>query len=186
MEYYAHISEDSLRRQTVEEHLRGTAKLCRTFAEAFDAGPQGELAGGTHDEGKCTAGFQDRLLHGGPRVDHSSAGALLCCQREDLFSAVCVAGHHTGLPDVGNAKTDRSSDNTFWGRMARAREGKYLEKCGESGVELPPKPRSVPPVRSALQCSFWTRMLYSCLVDADFLDTEAFMNGDRGRGGYAA
>lgn len=184
MEYYAHISEDGLRRQTVAEHLRGTAELCRAFAAEFGAGEEGALAGGTHDQGKCTKGFQDRLLRGGPKVDHSAAGALLCCQSGDLFSAVCVAGHHTGLPDVGNAKTDRASDNTFWGRMARARAGKYLEQCGESGLELPLRPQSEPPVRSALQSAFWTRMLYSCLVDADFLDTEKFMTGDRGRGGY--
>ena len=183
MEYYAHVSDDGLRRQTVAEHLEGTAALCRKFAAAFDAGEYGELAGLTHDLGKCTKGFQDRLLRGGPRVDHSTAGALLCDKRNP-FAAVCVAGHHSGLPDVGNRRVDRSSDSTFFGRMKRGTEQRYLEQCGESGVELPPLSRSVPPIKNDLQASFWTRMLYSCLVDADFLDTEAFMNGDRGRGGY--
>ena len=183
MEYYAHVSDDGLRRQTVAEHLEGTAALCRKFAAAFDAGEYGELAGLTHDLGKCTKGFQDRLLRGGPRVDHSTAGALLCDKRNP-FAAVCVAGHHTGLPDVGNRKVDRSSDSTFCGRMKRGTEQHYLERCGDSGVALPPLFRSVPPIKNDLQASFWTRMLYSCLVDADFLDTERFMNGERGRGGY--
>ena len=183
MEYYAHISDDGLRRQTVTEHLEGTAALCREFAAAFGAGEYGELAGLAHDLGKCTEGFQNRLLHGGPIVDHATAGALFC-DRQNSFAAVCVAGHHTGLPDVGNRKMDRPSDSTFCGKMKRGAEQKYLERCGESGVEFPPPPRSVPPIRSNLQASFWTRMLYSCLVDADFLDTEAFMSGDRGRGGY--
>ena len=183
MEYYAHVSDDGLRRQTVAEHLEGTAALCRKFAAAFDAGEYGELAGLTHDLGKCTKGFQDRLLRGGPRVDHATAGALLCDKRNS-FAAVCVAGHHTGLPDVGNRKVDRSSDSTFCGRMKRGTEQRYLERCGDSGVALPPLSRSVPPIKNDLQASFWTRMLYSCLVDADFLDTERFMNGERGRGGY--
>ena len=183
MEYYAHISEDGLRCQTVAEHLTGTASLCRKFAAAFDAGEDGQLAGLTHDWGKCTEGFQNRLLRGGPKVDHATAGALLCDKRNS-FAAVCVAGHHTGLPDVGNRKVDRSSDSTFCGRMKRGTERHDLERCGESGVELPPLPGSIPPIKSNLQASFWTRMLYSCLVDADFLDTEAFMKGDRGRSGY--
>ena len=183
MIYYAHVSADGQRRQTVAEHCHGTASLCREFAADFGAGESGELAGLTHDRGKCTEGFQNRLLRGGPRVDHATAGAMLCSER-NLLAAVCVAGHHTGLPDVGNQKVDRSPDSTFWGKMKRGAERHALERCGDSGVELPPPGRSVPPIQNNLQASFWMRMLYSCLVDADFLDTEAFMNGDRGRGGY--
>lgn len=183
MEYYAHVSNDGLRYQTVAEHLKGTASLCRAFAAVFDAGEYGELAGLAHDMGKCTEGFQNRLLHDGPKVDHATAGAL-CCDKLNFFAAVCVAGHHTGLPDVGNQKMDASSDSTFFGKMKRGTEQHYLEQCGESGVVLPPMSRSVPPVKSNLQASFWIRMLYSCLVDADFLDTEAFMNGDCGPDGY--
>ena len=183
MVYYAHISADGQRRQTVAEHLEGTATLCREFAADFDAGESGELVGLTHDHGKCTEGFQNRLLRGGPRVDHATAGALLC-GKQNPFAAICVAGHHTGLPDFGSRKVDRPFDNTFCGKMKWGAERHYLERCGESGVELPPPSRFVPPIKSNLQASFWTRMLYSCLVDADFLDTEAFMNGDRGRGGY--
>ena len=182
MVYYAHVSEDGLRRQTVAEHLKGTAALCRAFAAAFGAEADGELAGLTHDFGKCTEAFQKRLLENGKKVDHATAGAMLC-EKRNLFAAICIAGHHTGLPDVGNRKFDRSSDGTFYGKLRRGEEQGYLKKCGESGVELPPPSQFVPPIKSNLQASFWMRMLYSCLVDADFLDTEIFMNGDRGRGG---
>ena len=34
--------------------------------------------------------------------------------------------------------------------------------------------------------ALYTRMLFSCLVDADFLDTEAALQGRQPRGGYAS
>lgn len=182
MEYYAHVSDDGLRRQTVAEHLEGTAALCRAFAADFGAEAEGELMGLAHDLGKCTEGFQDRLLRGGPRVDHSTAGMLACMRMERPSAAACVAGHHGGLPDVGN-RYDRAGEGTFFGRLRKGTEGHYLERCGESGVTLPDLPPETPE-KDMLKLSFRMRMLYSCLVDADFLDTEAFMNGERGRGGY--
>ena len=75
MEYCAHISDDG-RRQTVAEHLTGTAALCRAFAGAFGAEAEGELMGLAHDIGKCTDSFQKRLLEDGPIVDHATAGAV--------------------------------------------------------------------------------------------------------------
>lgn len=70
--YLAHLTEDG-RTQTILEHLKGTASLCSAFAAAFDAEAQGHLAGMAHDIGKYSAAFQ-RRLHGGPKVDHASAG----------------------------------------------------------------------------------------------------------------
>lgn len=66
MEFLAHISDDG-RKQTVQEHLEGTARLCSEFAAEFDAAEQGYLAGISHDIGKYTEAFQ-RRLHGGPKV----------------------------------------------------------------------------------------------------------------------
>ena len=69
-------------------------------------------------------------------------------------------------------------------RLLKGRDEQCLGRCGESGVALSPPTVSAAQKLDPLQASFWTRMLYSCLVDADFLDTERFMNGDPGRGGY--
>ena len=90
--YYAHIREDG-KKQTVEEHLRGTAERCAAFASAFGEENRGSLLGYAHDIGKCSEAFQKRLL-GGPKVDHATAGAMECAKiREDL-AACCVIGHH--------------------------------------------------------------------------------------------
>ncbi len=183
MKYYAHISPDGLRRQTVAEHLTGTAALCQSFAAAFGAEADGELMGLAHDLGKCTDGFQKRLLDGGPKVDHATAGAIACAKMGRIEAAICVAGHHSGLSDFGNLKTDHAGDATFCGRLKKGIGEQYLEHCGESGVSLP---RLQPEVleQNKLKLSFQIRMLYSCLVDADYLDTEHFMNGDLGRARY--
>ena len=187
MAYYAHVRQDETtgdrQFQTVAEHLRGTAALSRGFASAFGAAADGEAVGLLHDIGKCTEAFQNRLLRGGPRVDHATAGAVACALRGWLNLAACVAGHHGGLPDFGNARQDRAGDATLCGRLKKGMAEKLLERCGDSGVEPVALFDSTAPMER-MQASFWTRMLYSCLVDADFLDTEQFMDGARGRGGY--
>ena len=187
LQYYAHVREsanDNKKYQTVAQHLTGTAELCRGFAAAFGADADGELAGLAHDIGKCTEEFQNRLLNDGPIVDHATAGAMACAMQGNRYVAACVAGHHGGLPDFGNMRTARKDDGTFYGRLLKGRDEQCLGRCGDSGVTLPPPTVSAAQKLTPLQASFWIRMLYSCLVDADFLDTEQFMNGERGRGGY--
>lgn len=185
--YYAHLrhSPDSngTEYQTVKDHLTGSAKFCSEFAADFGAEDTGNLVGLAHDIGKCSPEFQDRILRNGPLVDHSGAGAVACAKQNNIFAAACVAGHHAGLPDFGNLKASRAGDGTLYGRLKKAIENDYLDSCGDSGVTLPQVP-AAPPCADNLQRSFWTRMLYSCLVDADYLDTEIFMTGDPGRGQY--
>lgn len=168
--YYAHIRNDGAV-QTVKEHLEGTARRCSEFASAFGESERGYMLGLAHDIGKNSDEFQNRL-RGGPKVDHATAGALECSKIGELMAANCVIGHHGGLPDFGN-KTDPAGYPTFIGRLKKGSNGgipKY--ECNillESGVPMPQ-------FKNGYECSFMTRMLYSCLVDADYLDTEAFMS----------
>ena len=90
LQYYAHVRENANGRkeyQTVAQHLTGTAELCREFAAAFGADADGDLAGLSHDIGKCTDAFQDHLLNDGPTVDHATAGAMACAMRMMVRSA---------------------------------------------------------------------------------------------------
>lgn len=173
-EYLAHVGQNGAA-QTVLAHLNQTAALCSRFAAAFGAEEQGRLAGLAHDIGKYSDAFQ-RRLNGGPKVDHATAGAWECAQRGQIFAAFAVAGHHGGLPD-GGSRTDRSDGGTFWARINRADAGELPPyDAWRQEVTLPKAPF---PALSPGQAEgmFFTRMLYSCLVDADFLDTEAFMAG---------
>lgn len=74
-DYVAHISEDGERVESVETHLRQVAQLASTFAEGFGAASWAYSAGIAHDIGKFSPAFQRRILHDGPKVDHSTAGA---------------------------------------------------------------------------------------------------------------
>lgn len=172
--YLAHLTEDG-RTQTILEHLKGTASLCSAFAAAFDAEAQGQLAGMAHDIGKYSAAFQ-RRLHGGPKVDHASAGAFECLKAQQLAAAFAISGHHGGLPD-GGGRGDAAGAGTFWGRINRASQGRLEDyHAWQSEFSLPHA--NIPAFAGKkLDGMFFTRMLLSCLVDADYTDTGAFMGG---------
>lgn len=182
MKYLAHISEDN-REQTVLEHLNATAELCSKFAAPFGAEQLGRLAGLAHDIGKYSSAFQRRLRGSPEKVDHSTAGAAECCKIGQDNAAFAVAGHHGGLPD-GGGQGDSPEESTYIGRMKKAALGK-LDTYDEWQQELNLPSCSRPKFSNPFDEMFFTRMLYSCLVDADFLDTETFMAGkapERGGG----
>lgn len=183
MRYLAHIAGDG-RVQTVAEHLRGTGALAAGFASAFGGEEDAYLAGTLHDIGKYTPEFQARL-QGGAVVDHATAGAVEACALRKLPVALAIAGHHGGIPDFGNLCADTADDPTFCGRIKRkvSPDPIWRQEC--------PPPASHAPVwlsdKDFPSYAFYTRMLYSCLVDGDFQDTQNFMNGTPSpRGQYAS
>ena len=174
MTYLAHIAGDG-RKQTAAEHLNGTAERCALFAAPFGAEELGRLAGLSHDLGKYSMEFQ-RRLDNGPKVDHATAGAFACWRMGQPLAAFAAAGHHGGLPD-GGTQGDSPDAGTFLGRMKRAERG-GLPDCSAWTEEIAlPSPAPPPCGTEPLSQIFFTRMLFSCLTDADFLDTEAFMDG---------
>lgn len=178
--YYAHIREDGTE-QSVEEHLTGTGRRSGSFAADFGEEARGRLIGDAHDIGKRSQAFQKRL-NGGPKVDHATAGALECAKIGEEMIACCVMGHHGGLPDYGNPRMDYPGAPTFVGRLRKGMNGDIPPYCWEGKLQ---KPGDRPQISDYYTLSMWIRMLYSCLVDADFLDTEAFMSGSNaGRSGY--
>lgn len=176
----AHVSEDG-RKQTVVEHLNGTAELAEQFAAVFGAGGYGRCLGMLHDAGKFSAEFQKHILQGGPKVDHSTAGAQAILNSSPtgvgLMLAYCAAGHHSGLPD-GGSRADPSGTPTLAGRRKRiVPDFREFYRAVDLSASLP---KVAPPIRlvgkGGFTAAFLIRMLFSCLVDADFLDTERFMS----------
>lgn len=179
--YVSHLA-DGGRVERVADHLREVADMASDFARPFGAEQWAHVAGKSHDIGKYSVAFQRRVLQGGTKVDHSTAGAWELFKRRMPLLAYCVAGHHGGLPD-GGAKTDVYG-STLAVRLRKAKEGE-MPSYGAFAreVELPGTVLSAPANMGSVQrgdlfpLSFLTRMLFSCLVDADYLCTERFMRG---------
>lgn len=171
-EYYAHQREDGTL-QTVLEHLEGTAEYARAFGKAACMEEEAAYAAMAHDLGKFTPGFQRRLLAGGGKVDHATAGMIEALSARHNLAAFAIAGHHAGLPDLGTP-ADTQNDSTLRGKSKRKSGGKIEDySCYHSFLNLIPPPPL--PDADASTDFLRTKMLYSCLVDADWLDTERFV-----------
>ena len=176
-----HIQDERV--QSLTDHLDGTMRLAEGFGAGMGLGAEAGLLGAIHDEGKDTAAFQD-YIHGRKhrRVDHSTAGAKSFFENGhigwlQLIGALCVAGHHAGIPDLGS-KVDCAGTSTLNGRMKKCipsirHPQRYLIDSTCLDVD---HLNTFIEKRNTLDVMILTRMLFSCLVDADFLDTEAFMN----------
>lgn len=182
MKYYAHSLEGQPpeKWQRLEEHLQNVAETAAEFAAVFGAKKWGWFAGLAHDAGKATSVFQRRLEGSPERVDHSTFGARLARERGGqlgLLLAYAVAGHHGGLPDGGEQETQLHF---------RLQYGKVPKDVALlPTVELPSDlslPFKLSRDRAGFSLSFFTRMIFSCLVDADFLDTEGFCAPDKSQG----
>lgn len=186
--YCAHVRPEDGRKESIADHLHEVAEMASEFASVFGAETWAYAAGLAHDIGKYSDAFQHRILGGGPVVDHSTAGAYEIDELGLSALAYCIAGHHGGLPD-GGTKTDEPGDPTLHGRLLKAAEGgvhPYEAFRGEIDLQKPDTPRffaqSFKPSEECFALAFLTRMIFSCLVDADFLCTERFMSGDAREG----
>ena len=183
MKYIAHVRPQDGEVQTVAAHLNGTAERCEAFAAAFGCGALGRLTGLLHDVGKYQLSFQRRINGETIRVDHATPGAKAAAETlKNPIVALCVAGHHGGMPDAGNRALDTDCDVTLFGRMKREMQDYDAYK-----TEIIPVPAAIPDWarQDGMGTFMLTHMLFSCLVDADYLDTEAFMQGAASRGGGA-
>lgn len=183
--YIAHINEESGAVQTVKEHSEGTAELCEAFAVKEMKEPASTVAQ-LHDIGKYGERFQHKIRGDSSiRVEHSGSGAV---EATKLFKgpmgwmmAYCIAGHHAGLPD-GGLKTDEEDEATLHGRLKRDFD-EYRQY--EDDIEVPEIDESAFAAFLAQDCNndikklidkfaFLTRYCFSCLTDADSIDTGRF------------
>jgi CRISPR-associated endonuclease/helicase Cas3 len=202
--FLAHVRKDASgfwQENLLETHLQDVSELAAQFAGSFGVihAPWAALAGRWHDLGKYNPAFQKYLrtqtgyvedahlenLADSRRVDHSTAGARHAMARLASASsnpqgklaarilAYIIAGHHAGLGNwYGELEQRLRADNFEKEAIYNASlaQGIPDEILSAEPLELP-RPKG----KSKLWASLWIRMLFSCLVDADFLDTEEFM-----------
>jgi CRISPR-associated endonuclease/helicase Cas3 len=167
--------------ETMAEHEEQVAELAEAFASAFGCGPYGKFLGLAHDLGKYRPDFQRRIWGENIPAEHAIVGACWVMELlgDDIGTplAFAIAGHHAGLANHIDAK-----DTAMAALKDRLREKRdMLEQVRARVVALPrPDFNTLPPMTLAPdRRAFWTRMLFSALVDADFLATERFMNPGR-------
>ena len=198
MEYIAHLKYNEATQnwvfQSLEDHLQGTAKLSGSFAAEWNDGELGFLEGLIHDIGKYSVDFQKYIRYEksgysteyAAKPDHSSAGAIYAAEAisnllPGNFSRIVsyqIAGHHAGLL---NWYKESSDSGSLKERLAKT------DLLNQIRPLLPEKPDLPKQIRGFCggkltnldDLHVWIRMMFSCLVDADFLDTETFMQPEK-------
>lgn len=174
------------------EHLIGVAELAAEFAASY--GPSwARLAGQWHDLGKYRPRFQNyiRKVSGfefeadahisgeAGKAPHSTAGAVRACDRFGIpgrVLAYLVAGHHAGLADWFGGLRERLNQPAARDELDEALATQPPQHILDAG-NFTPDLSEIPGGKAGF--ALWVRMLFSALVDADFLDTEAYMDADK-------
>lgn len=199
MEYYAHTREDG-ERQTVKAHLTGVSEKAEKFSVDL-LKPLAKKASLYHDIGKYAPNFQRRLDDDKVKFSHAACGALeykKFADKNDCFAPLveyCIAGHHTGLMDGGTV-ADNSDSATLNGILKRGNEytgeSDYRAYATEIEFATLTQEERMPlynellsakdPTERIERYAFFAKYVFSCLTDADFLDTEIFCNKNVERG----
>lgn len=191
--------DGTVRWQTLPDHLHAAAEYASAFADAFNSKEWGRMAGLLHDMGKAHPGFQGYLRRENGldasecdcdavgKINHSGVGAIIGMKYwpGPLGKALAyvVAGHHAGLPDWHGGRDSLSHriESEKLNHIAIEEWEKRFHDFSKEPLKLPACAAACSS-GMAIAYHFWVRMLFSCLVDADFLDTERFMAPERAAG----
>lgn len=191
----AHVTKDAdsvWREHSLEKHLQDVSRSAGEFSQPFGGAEWATLAGLWHDLGKYREAFQRYIksasgydaeahLEGVKgRVDHSTAGAIHAIAELGVHGrilAYLIAGHHAGLPDWYTSETAGAALSMRLQQIDLLTE--TLSQPIPSDILHQDRPASttIPGGREGF--ALWVRMLFSCLTDADFLDTERFMDENK-------
>lgn len=176
MEIISHIRSEDWAIQSNNEHQKGVSLLASKFAKDFGMAEWGRVMGLLHDKGKEKKSFQQHIQkESGYKPDirvegdykHAYVGAVLAKQLFPKFHVLvdnALMGHHRGLYDHGEMV-----------------EMMKLGVPDDVTMEQIHANLSTPKIGAPKDIHHLQRMLYSCLVDADYLDTEAFMQPEQSR-----
>ncbi len=173
---YAHSRNVFGKRQNLRDHLDAVSSLAAGYASAFESADLGRTIGLWHDLGKFNPEWQRYLIESeagnrarGTGPDHKGTGTVLAAQHLEPL-AFPVAGHHGGLQNSAELK----SRLVEWKKNAAS----ILAHVPGDLKSLPATMEIPAFVVSELDAEFYIRLLFSALVDADYLDTEGHLRPD--------
>ncbi|MDA8037893.1 MAG: CRISPR-associated helicase Cas3' [Actinomycetota bacterium] len=193
MEWFAHSRNPAGHWHRLADHLANTAALARSFGEPFGAGDLSEAVGWLHDVGKCSDVFQSYLRvcdrdgwiagrRAFPHRDHKSAGARLASglgagQVAPLLG-MTILGHHGGVPDLAQGRQVLAEAPEIGDATGSDLELPSLEVLNRPAWLDEKVPDTADGWRLLQDIEMYVRFIFSTLVDADWLDTEAHFSPD--------
>lgn len=163
--------------QTNEEHQEGVAKIASEFASQFGMAEFGRILGLLHDKGKEQKSFQQHIkkasgykpnIHVDGDSSHAYVGALIAKKifpsQYQLIDNV-IMGHHRGLYDDDEKRNILKADIPQDVVISPIAADLQLPKLNYKREDI----------------HHLVRMLFSCLIDADRLDTERFMQPEQSK-----
>lgn len=197
-EFLAHSKNDVGETEPLRVHLSRVSDRAAKYAEALGAAEEARFAGLLHDVGKYGDLFQRRLRGEASGVDHWSPGAwisLIRYREHGIAAAAAIQGHHIGLQSISKQSLGELhplnlvDNHPLNMRLSESDPDVLLRRLGEDGVYLADPSRITASLyrQDELPAARMmdVRMLYSTLVDADFVETEAFFQEKEiGKPGY--
>ncbi len=190
--WLAHSAPTRGQPQSLSDHLRTVSQMASSFAASLGFSEEAALAGILHDCGKYGEKFQARLKGKAQHIDHWSFGAWKAVHLHAIGAALAIQGHHVGLDVLSTSKMRENMDphilmthHPLSLTLSETSFETVMQRFDQDGLQaLPPQttvvPNPLPAPNASLNTMLDVRMLYSCLVDADFLDTEAHFHQDAG------
>ncbi len=192
---WGHSENDHQEVEPLSLHLRCVASRCAEFARSLGCEDEAFACGLLHDLGKMGPPAQRRMRRQGRGIDHWSYGAyqtLACYGPDGVAAAACILGHHQGLGRLAPDEFAQLAQLERW-REHLKRNGRRLSDVpdeqarswlAENDIMPPAAIQSVCPwdrvaLKNAAAVMADVRMLYSALVDADFLETESHFRAER-------
>jgi len=184
--YFAHSGNESGEWDPLANHLGEVADRARRFAAAFDCGDSAHVAGLLHDLGKYGDLFQRRLEGKESGLDHWTAGASVCLEsfrQLGIYPALAIQGHHLGLQwwETDELRRLARSEVPEGRRLTEGNPGILVERFRGDGLKLPEAISGPPCDSKSVSAMLDVRMVFSALVDADYLATEQHFQPEAAR-----
>jgi len=194
--YFAHSQNKRGDWHLLKDHLSSVARLAGDFLHGLKGEEEAYLAGLLHDLGKYGDRFQKRLLGQEKGLDHWSQGAWLSLTqcKPVVGAALAIQGHHIGLQHLNkqalrtlNPENEKFADGDPL-QLSERNLDELRSRLAGDGLDVPQPTQTI--LGSSTAAGFArmldVRMLFSALVDADFLDTEAHFQSDANGKHYRA
>lgn len=188
-QYFAHSANEYGNWHQLADHLASVSKIAKEFLQGLNGAEEAALAGLLHDLGKYGDRFQARLHGKDQGLDHWSQGAWVAlAEHGAIAAALAIQGHHVGLQRANTDALRRmnpqslTQNHPFRLALSDSDCTRLKQRAEADGLLLQTPAQTTLAhqngMAQAVSAMLDVRLLFSCLVDADFLDTESHFEGD--------